>query len=400
MQRPGIELGLVMAGAASARAYSAGVLDFLLEALAAYDTERAKGSLDCPSHEVRLRAAAPSFAASLSGNLDTGLFDAALESARAEDRPFYAAWVERFDPLSIISAKNLGVSTMRDLLLVDESMDALLLIDPALPVARHDMPLHADGLTGLCLQLLSDLIAPPAYRTDALAQACGPTRFILAPARCDEAAPLAGPLHRHFREHDYALGRRNAQRALSRHLALPSHHPAVAGWSEAMDREHGIWPMGVARTYPAPLRPILPLVNAAAILCEAPDWPAVPAKALRPIGRQVLRRLLTVSAEISRIHLGPLASFIFGSRRRSAVRSAVAQLHRVLDERGQIEGRAMRKTRALKPSPAERPRLKRVPLPDKRRKPAAIQTAGWGYSIDGREDGAIRSISTKAEISS
>ena len=48
------ELGLVMAGAISAGAYTGGVLDFLFEALDAYDEEKVKPGWDGPTHDVRI----------------------------------------------------------------------------------------------------------------------------------------------------------------------------------------------------------------------------------------------------------------------------------------------------------------------------------------------------------
>jgi hypothetical protein len=48
------ELGLVMAGAISAGAYTAGVLDFLFEALDAYNEEKGKPDWDGPTHDVRI----------------------------------------------------------------------------------------------------------------------------------------------------------------------------------------------------------------------------------------------------------------------------------------------------------------------------------------------------------
>ena len=48
------ELGLVMAGAISAGAYTAGVLDFLFEALDAYNEEKQKPGWDGPIHDVRV----------------------------------------------------------------------------------------------------------------------------------------------------------------------------------------------------------------------------------------------------------------------------------------------------------------------------------------------------------
>ena len=48
------ELGLVMAGAISAGAYTAGVIDFLFEALDAYNEEKQKPGCDSQDHDVRI----------------------------------------------------------------------------------------------------------------------------------------------------------------------------------------------------------------------------------------------------------------------------------------------------------------------------------------------------------
>src|SRR5260370_1479855 len=48
------ELGVVMAGAVSAGAYTAGVMDFLFEALDEYDEARRQPGWDGPTHDVRI----------------------------------------------------------------------------------------------------------------------------------------------------------------------------------------------------------------------------------------------------------------------------------------------------------------------------------------------------------
>jgi hypothetical protein len=394
MQRPVIEIGLVMAGAVSA--YTAGVLDFLTEALAAYEAESAQGDPAHPAHKVTLRV--------LSGGagrgLDRGMLGAVLD-ARTK-RPFFDAWVDDRDATALIDVRTLtgraSASAHDAMLWAESGVDALLLIDPTLPLARLAPAPKTDGLAGLFLRLLEPLCAEPGYRDDALP----PRGVVVAPQRREEnsdltPAPLAGPLDRRFKEHDYALGRRNAQRVLARHLVLPTHHPAVVGWSEAMDRTYGIWPQGVAQLCPAPFRPIIPLMGEARRPCTLPDWPALSAKAQRILERRIFKRLMFVSATLSQDYLGTLASLVMAPRRKAAARTALAQLRRTLTERGQIEGRARQPRAAIKPKPAQRPSLKLVPLTGKRRKPAPVQTIGWGYSIDGRDESAIQPISIKAE---
>jgi len=114
--RPTFELGLVMAGAVSARAYTAGVLDFLIEALDAIEDVRAgrdTGYLRsdepdakpilAPPHQLRLTAMSGTSA----GAMVTGIFttvlgtrvppvgpDRQLDERSPAKNPLYDAWVQ------------------------------------------------------------------------------------------------------------------------------------------------------------------------------------------------------------------------------------------------------------------------------------------------------------------
>lgn len=55
-----IDIGLVLGGTVSAGAYTAGALDFLLQALAAYEAKRTSGDADAPSHQPVIAAASGS----------------------------------------------------------------------------------------------------------------------------------------------------------------------------------------------------------------------------------------------------------------------------------------------------------------------------------------------------
>ena len=63
------ELGLVMAGAASAGTYTAGVVDFLIEALQAWQEAKTTGDPSIPDHEVCIRAAAGTSAGGIVASL-------------------------------------------------------------------------------------------------------------------------------------------------------------------------------------------------------------------------------------------------------------------------------------------------------------------------------------------
>ncbi len=55
-----IDIGLVLGGTVSAGAYTAGVVDFLLEALTAFEAKRTSGDADAPTHRPILKAASGS----------------------------------------------------------------------------------------------------------------------------------------------------------------------------------------------------------------------------------------------------------------------------------------------------------------------------------------------------
>ena len=97
------KLGLVMAGAVSAGAYTAGVLDFLFEALNNWQAEKKSGRPDVPDHDVVIEvmsgASAGGVCAAFAGMLPhIGYFP-----VRGPDDPniahnlLYQAWVEQID---------------------------------------------------------------------------------------------------------------------------------------------------------------------------------------------------------------------------------------------------------------------------------------------------------------
>lgn len=100
-QSPNFEIGLVMAGAISAGAYAAGVVDFLIEALDEYHSAKTKPDWDGPTHDVFL----PVITGASAGGMTAGI--AAIElfheldhvwPERPEPRPernrLYSSWVK------------------------------------------------------------------------------------------------------------------------------------------------------------------------------------------------------------------------------------------------------------------------------------------------------------------
>jgi len=117
---PAFEIGLVMAGAASAGAYTAGVVDYLIEALQAWENAKVAGDLRVPDHVVRLRVAAGASAGGIVGALlsmlpFTGHFpvtdladaSAATDVANGERNLLYRSWVLRTDVSQLLTTDDL-----------------------------------------------------------------------------------------------------------------------------------------------------------------------------------------------------------------------------------------------------------------------------------------------------
>lgn len=113
------EVGLVMAGAVSAGAYTAGVIDFLLQALEAWEQAKSAGA-DVPDHSVQIRAAAGSSAGGIISALtamipftghhpirDLCRAGAAAAPANAERNLLYRCWVRDIDIRTLLATADI-----------------------------------------------------------------------------------------------------------------------------------------------------------------------------------------------------------------------------------------------------------------------------------------------------
>jgi hypothetical protein len=171
-----------------------------------------------------------------------------------------------------------------------EARRAVLLIDPFVNQGKPG-PEAACGLLGSILPLFNALVQNSRFKPEDLAMAADPeigSRFLLAPSRGPdweaEGAIAAGHLGgfmgffaQAYREHDFFLGRRNAQRFLDQNFVLPEANPlfgpregADRRWSDP-DRE--LW--GRKRTGVTGRHlPIIPLCGELAWREERlPNWP-------------------------------------------------------------------------------------------------------------------------------
>jgi hypothetical protein len=105
------EIGLVMAGAISAGAYTAGVADFLIEALDewyAFNKRRGGNSL----HEVKIRVISGASAGGMTGSILTAAFGADFPPVknRPEEKsrnPLYSAWVQQIDIEHLLKSQDI-----------------------------------------------------------------------------------------------------------------------------------------------------------------------------------------------------------------------------------------------------------------------------------------------------
>ncbi len=99
------DLGLVMAGAVSAGAYTAGVIDFMVQALDDWEGRRDSGDERVPGHRVRLRALTGASAGAMTAAILAGIaagrthrplttFD---PGRRIDDNALFESWVNRID---------------------------------------------------------------------------------------------------------------------------------------------------------------------------------------------------------------------------------------------------------------------------------------------------------------
>jgi len=132
------EVGLCMAGAVSAGAYTAGVLDLLIEALDAFEAEKARRreAGEAPLHSVRLTvlggASAGGMCAALGAMFCDAEFDPVTPQADARTReanPLYDAWVRQIDIRHLLGQRDLGDGTLRsalDCTVLDEIVSGLI----------------------------------------------------------------------------------------------------------------------------------------------------------------------------------------------------------------------------------------------------------------------------------
>ena len=164
------EIGLVMAGAISAGAYTAGVVDFLLQALDEWEKAKAHARAhpgdpagrECPMHEVRIKVLAGASAGGMTAGLSAGLLEMAYESVTSQTKPdgpappivptnnsLYRSWVNTIDIVPLLGVADLDDAQVPVQSVLDSSIIRQIAGDAfrfEQPDRRVDRPYVSDPL--------------------------------------------------------------------------------------------------------------------------------------------------------------------------------------------------------------------------------------------------------------
>ncbi len=133
LSRTPLEIGLVMAGAISAGAYTAGVADFLIQALNEWEKARKQDESAVPKHEVKLRVIAGASAGGMTGAVIAAMLNEEIRpiTSLPDSEPsredvscnkLYEAWIERIDIRELLDGKDLKDNHRPVLSLLDSSI--------------------------------------------------------------------------------------------------------------------------------------------------------------------------------------------------------------------------------------------------------------------------------------
>jgi hypothetical protein len=143
------QLGLIMGGTVSAGAYTAGVTDFLIEALDAWTRAREAGDKLAPPHRVVLKLITGASGGGVTGAITTRALPYAFPpvtettpEAVAKTNPLYDVWVDRLDIAGMLNTGDLAGGAMPSLLNVaplNEAAQSIVAYRGA-PLGRHGTP--------------------------------------------------------------------------------------------------------------------------------------------------------------------------------------------------------------------------------------------------------------------
>lgn len=156
------QIGLTMAGAVSAGAYTAGVVDFLIEALDEWQKALAISAPETPDHGVNLRVMSGASAGALTAAIVAANCRVAFPpikpgSAATQGplNPLFTAWVDRIDISELLKQKDLVTGARPESLLDSTIIDEIG--DEVLKPPSSATPLVKRAYIAECLRVLCTL---------------------------------------------------------------------------------------------------------------------------------------------------------------------------------------------------------------------------------------------------
>lgn len=187
----------------------------------------------------------------------------------------------------------------------NETNRTILMIDP-FPSNENevDEDFMKPGLLQVAPRIISALRAQSSFKTEDLLDALSDNNYLkymifpiksnsIEPLCCSTLGAFGGFLYKKFREHDYDLGRRNAQQFLRRHFVMPystneiENNPIHRGWTPAAINKYKETENGKI------FLPIIPDVqkgNAASVV-PAPQLPKYPLHKLEELEAPLENRI-------------------------------------------------------------------------------------------------------------
>jgi len=114
------EIGLVMAGSISAGAYTAGVIDFLIQALDQWEQAKGGSDPDCPRHNLSLKVMAGASGGGITAAIAAAQLGQAfspvtgLPATGPVNNKFFESWVERIDIAGLLGTRDLDADPQAD----------------------------------------------------------------------------------------------------------------------------------------------------------------------------------------------------------------------------------------------------------------------------------------------
>ncbi len=130
MDKP-FEIGLVMAGAVSAGAYTGGVMDFLIQALDAWQQAKDAGDAEAPRHAVNLKVMAGTSAGGMTAGIACGALGSNFTPVTDPSQPdpankLFDSWVKRIDIAMLLGQADLADASRPVCSLLDSTpLDAI-----------------------------------------------------------------------------------------------------------------------------------------------------------------------------------------------------------------------------------------------------------------------------------